>query len=222
VNSLTSLGPFSTPSLRTQNLNTEQLNCDRLISDHAEFPSIPPPSFYQLASPPASTVEQGNELSAQMRESRARARREDEEAGFRSSDNEEGQPITASMQLMLSETDSDVIIKPIRTSTSSTSMPVVPYPSAASAPAVTECDDIINLSVRLGRAVMRTTWQGLQAMADYIEAIISDDPTKVEEQRANLKALLCILIVFVAGIILTTRSGSSSTKWEFYMPPPDL
>ncbi|XP_021961309.1 uncharacterized protein LOC110857018 isoform X1 [Folsomia candida] len=52
VNSLTSTGPLTVSSIHTQTLNSDQVNCNRLASDTVDLPTMVPPAFYNLSSPP--------------------------------------------------------------------------------------------------------------------------------------------------------------------------
>jgi len=90
------------------------------------------------------------------------------------------------------------------------------------APRQSEPEDIIQLGMRLGRALTRLTMRGLQAMIDYVDTATSDDPSKAEQQKANLQVLLCVILMVVAALMLSSRSGPSFNRWEFYMPPPEL
>lgn len=85
-------------------------------------------------------------------------------------------------------------------------------------------DSLLDISVRIGRALLRFTMRALQSMADYLDTASMEDPTKAEQQRSNMQVILCLLLVLVVGLILATaRSGPYiAPKWEFLMPPPDL
>lgn len=124
--------------------------------------------------------------------------------------------------------------KPVASAAPVVTSPTPPAPARVSPPPRAPADVLgdndeseegfFETSVRLGRAVFRFAMRALQAMADYIDTAASEDPSKVEQQRANMQVLLCLLLVLLVGLILaTTRSGPYSTpRWEFLMPPPDL
>jgi hypothetical protein len=104
--------------------------------------------------------------------------------------------------------------------TSSATYSTSEAPQKNLAEATTQPEDIIQLGIRLGRALTRLTMRGLQAMIDYVDTATSDDPSKAEQQKANLQVLFCVMLILVAGILLSSRSGPSLNKWDFYLPPP--
>lgn len=134
-------------------------------------------------------------------------------------------PDSARKQAESKRKDSQPVDKPV-------TPPATPPASSTPNPTLSRRDDsssdteenFFTTSVRIGRAVLRLGMRALQTMADYIDTAASEDPTKAEQQRANMQVLLCLLLILLVGLLLaTTRTGAyTSPRWEFLMPPPDL
>ena len=197
MSSITSSGPLSVPLIQSPNLTADHLYTDRLTSSTTDIPniSIPPPAFYQLASP--TTPQHSLCL-----------------------DTEDSTEPTGAYPQTHSETVQE---SPGETPFSRPPIPFVPGTLSRTPSSRAEghdSEDVLSLSMRLGRALLRVGLRTIEQLTNYIDSATSSEDK--QQQRANLQVMLCLLLLLITGIFLMTRSGSLPPRWEFYLPPPDL
>ena len=193
MNTLSARGPLSVPSITSPSLTVDRIEAHRLSSDAAEVPSISiPPPSFYNLACPPDQPSLCPDTNEECPLPSECPSSDDQQQVSRSFPSQP--PVTRSSTL----------------ATRSASM------------ADPDLEDIVHMSVRLGRALLRVTVRSLHAMAEYVEMAGSSDPECQEQRRANMQVLMCLLLVLVAGIILIFRSSGVEPRWQYFLPPSDI